>query len=382
MPGITTEETTMMQRRQFLTTIAATIAAPTILRAQGAAHVIGALFPMSGANAEFGNMYLNGVQLALEHIAADKMLKSPIELKAVDSQGSAQGGAVGMTRLANVDQASYVLIGFTGVSKAAAPIGDRAKVVLVNGGGVGPDLATLSPYFWNVIPLANQEVRAVLPWIKSKGYKRIAMIYTDDPSGQAVTGELKTGLPTVGAELAATYSVAPSLTQFAAIAAQIRDAKCDAVFFASVNGVQVVQLIKQLRDNGITQQLMTYSSGNLPSVSALPESEGLVFTGQAADWETEEAVMKRFTSSWRAKYNSEATTYGLNYYNATLLFAHLAKGLEAAGKKVTGETLREEMLRVKTFALAGGAVTFSENGTASTGVQLNQVSGGRIKKIV
>jgi branched-chain amino acid transport system substrate-binding protein len=127
---------------------------------------------------------------------------------------------------------------------------------------------------------------------------------------------------------------------------------------------------------------MTYSSGNLPSVSALPESEGLVFTGQAADWETEEAVMKRFTSSWRAKYNSEATTYGLNYYNATLLFAHLAKGLEAAGKKVTGETLREEMLRVKTFALAGGAVTFSENGTASTGVQLNQVSGGRIKKIV
>jgi ABC-type branched-subunit amino acid transport system substrate-binding protein len=286
-----------------------------------------------------------------------------------------------MTRLANVDQASYVLIGFTGVSKAAAPIGDRAKVVMVNGGGIGPDLATLSPYFWNILPLANQEVRAVLPFIKEKGFKRIAMIYTEDPSGLAVHSELKAGLPGVGGELVGSFGVAPTLTQFAAVTAQVRDVRPDAVFFASVSGVQAVQIIKQLRDNGISQQIMTYSTGNLPSVSALPESEGLVFTGQAADWSATEPTMKRFVTGWREKLKSEPTTYGLNYYNATLLFALLAKGLEAAGKPVTGEALREEMLRVKTFALAGGAVSFSENGTANTGVQLNQVRGGRIQKI-
>lgn len=368
-------------RRQFLAGVAATIAAPSIARAQGAGYAIGALFPMSGSNAEFGTMYLNGVQLALDHIALDKLVKRPIDLRAVDSQGSAQGGAVGMTRLANVDQASYVMIGFTGVSKAAAPIGDRAKVVMVNGGGVGPDLATLSPYFWNILPLANQEVRAILPFIKEKGFKRIAMIYTEDPSGMAVHGELKAGLPGVGAELVGAYGVAPTLTQFAAVAAQVRDARADAVFFASVSGPQAVQIVKQLRDNGITQQIMTYSTGNLPSVSALPESEGLVFTGQAADWSTPDPMMKRFVDGWRDKLKSEPTTYGLNYYNATLLFALLAKGLEGAGKPVSGQTLREEMLRVKTFTLAGGSITFAENGTASTGVQLNQVRGGRIYKI-
>lgn len=370
-----------MLRRQILMGAAASIAAPGILRAQGAGYVIGTLFPMSGSNAEFGTVYLNGVQLALDHIAADKMLKRPIDLRPIDSQGSAQGGAVGMTRLANVDQATYVMIGFTGVSKAAAPIGDRAKVVMVNGGGIGPDLATLSPYFWNILPLANQEIRAVLPFIKAQGFKRVAMIYTEDPSGIAVHGELKTGLPGIGAELVGAHGVAPTLTQFAAVAAQVRDARPDAVFFASVSGSQAVQIVKQLRDNGVSQQIMTYSTGNLPSVSALPESEGLVFTGQAADWDATEPVMKRFVTGWRDKVKGEPTTYGLNYYNATLLFAQLARGLEAAGKPVTGETLRQEMLRVKTFTLAGGAVTFAENGTASTGVQLNQVRGGRIQKI-
>jgi len=367
-------------RRQFLAG-AALLAAPSVLRAQNAAHVVGTLFPMSGANAEYGSMYLNSVQLALAHIAEDKTLKRPIDLRAVDSQGSAQGGAVGMARLANVDGAPYVLIGFTGVSKAAAPIGDRAKVVMVNGGGVGPDLATLSPYFWNVIPLANQEVRAALPFLKEKGLKRVAMIYTEDPSGIAVHSELKSGMPSVGSEMVGSYGVAPTLTQFASIAAQIRNARADTVFIASVSGVQIVQIIKQLRDNGITQQLMTYSSGNLPSVSALPEAEGMVFTGQAADWSATHPAMSRFTNGWREKFKSEPTTYALNYYNATLLFAQLAKGLEQAGRPVTGETLREEMLRVKSFELAGGQVTFAADGTASTGVQLNIIRDGRIQKI-
>lgn len=370
-----------MHRRRFLISSTALLAAPSVLRAQTTTHVVGTLFPLSGFNAEFGQMYQNGVQVAHDHLTQDKVLKGPIEIKPVDSQGTPQGGAVGMTRLANVDGASYVMIGFTGVSKAAAPIGQRAKVVMVNGGGVGPDLASLSPYFWNVIPLADREVRVVLPWIKSKNFRRIAMIYSDDPSGLALLAELKRGLPEVGASLVGTYSVPFGATQFGAIAAQVRDANPDAVYFASVSGPQVVQIIKQLRDNGITQQIITYSSGNLPSVSALPEAEGLVFTGQAADWSSSEPVMKRFVTDWRKKVGGEPTIYALNYYNAMLLFGQLAKGLEATGQPITGETLLAERRRVKRYALAGGETTFAEDGTADAPVQVSQVRGGQMQKL-
>lgn len=371
----------MINRRALLLSAAATVLAPGVLHAQATSYKLGTLFPMSGFNAEFGTMYSNAVQLALDHIAADKFLKNPIELKAQDSLATPQGGAVGMTRLANVDEVSYTLVGFTGVSKAAAPIGDRSKVVMINGGGVGPDLATLTPYFWNIIPLADYEVRAALPWIKEKGFKRVAMIYTDDPSGQALHKELKDGLPGIGGELVSTFSVPVATTQFAAIAAKVRDARPDLVYFASVSGPQIVQLIKQLRDNGVSQPLMTYSGGNLPSVAALPEAEGLVFTGQEADWASSEPAMARFVSGWRTKYNSEPTIYSLNYYNATLLFAQLAKGLEAANLPVNGENLRNQMLKQKRFPLAGGEITFAENGTASAKIQLNEIRGGRNVKL-
>ena len=89
-----------------------------------------------------------------------------------------KAGVIGMTKLVNVDKASFVFVGFTAVSKAVAPVGDRAKTVMVNGGAVGPDLAGLSPYFWNVIPLAHLETQALLPFlIRRRNLKRIALVY-------------------------------------------------------------------------------------------------------------------------------------------------------------------------------------------------------------
>ncbi|WP_159997539.1 ABC transporter substrate-binding protein [Roseomonas sp. 18066] len=374
----------MLHRRSLLAAtalgLASPLAAPRLARAQAGAHVIGTLFPMAGPNAEYGGIFTSGIQLAIEHITADKMLQRPIDLRAQDSQGTPQGGAVGMTKLANVDRAPYVLLGFTGVSKAAAPIGTRNKTVMINGGGVGPDLAELSPYFWNVIPLVNQEVQAMLPWLQAQKLLKIALVYVDDPLGTGVLSELKNGLPGIGGQLVGSFSIPPATQQFAAIAARVRDSKPDAVYFASY-GAQQSQIVKQLRDNGVSQPLLTYSGGSIPSVQALPEAEGLVLSGQAADWTREDPVTKRFVTDWRAKHNSEPTAYHQNYYNGMRLFGLLAQGLEKAGKPVDGENLREEWLRVKRFALVGGEGVFEERGTMSMPMQINQVRGGRSQKI-
>ncbi|MFC7611873.1 ABC transporter substrate-binding protein [Teichococcus aestuarii] len=285
-----------------------------------------------------------------------------------------------MTKLANVDKAVWVMIGFTGVSKAAAPIGTRAKVMMVNGGGVGPDLAGLSPYYWNVIPLVNQEVRALLPWLQKEKLKRIALIYVDDPLGNSVVQELRKGLAETGGELVGAHSIPPATQQFAAIAARVRDSKPDAVYFASY-GAQQSQIIKQLRDNGITQQIITYSAGTIPSVVGLPESEGLIVTSQVSDWDQGDPVTQRFVKDWRAKHNGDPTSYNQNYYNAMRLFALLAQGLEKAGTEVTGESLLAELQRVRRFALVGGEGVLEDGGTMAMPLQIGQIRGGRLQKI-
>lgn len=369
----------MIARRSLLAGSAALLTVPAA-RAQGSSYVVGTLFPMAGPNAEYGTVFTAGAQMALTHIAADKLLSKPLELRAEDSQGTPQGGATGMTKLASVDHATYTLVGFTGVSKAAAPIAQRNGIVMVNGGGVGPDLAGLSPLFWNVIPLIDKEIAAVLPWMVAKGYKRVALIYVDDPLGNAVVAQLKAGLPDHGGSLVGSFPTAPTAQQFGPIAAKVRDTNADAIYFASY-GAQQAQIIKQMHDNGLTQPLVTYSAATIPSVRDLPEAEGLVFTTQVSDWNATDPVTARFVKDWRAKYNADPTIYHQNYYNAVRLFALLAQGVEKAGKPVDGAALRDELLRVRHFELVGGEGVFDDKGDISLPIQIDQMKSGKPEKI-
>src|SRR5882724_296469 len=150
----------------------------------------------------------NGANLAADHINADKLLSKPFSINHEDSQGQPQAAVTAMNKLVRVNQEPMVLTAMSGISKAIAPIGEREKVVAINGGGVAPDLARLGPYFFNTIPLVNYEVRALLPYLnKEKKVKRIALVYVEDPLGEACLNELKENAPKSGMELVGAFSV-------------------------------------------------------------------------------------------------------------------------------------------------------------------------------
>lgn len=344
-------------------------------------HTIGALFPLSGPNATYGDIFMSGSDLAVDHINADKMLSGPMSIAYEDSQGLPQPAVVGMTKLVNVTGVPYVLSAFTGVSKAISTLGTRNKVVAVNGGGVGPDLAALGEYFWNVIPLVNLEVRAVMPYlVKEKGIKRVVLIYIDDPFGNAILEELEATLKDTGGELVETMSVPTTAQQFSGIAAKVRAAKPDAVYIASY-GAQQIQIVKQLRDNGVDQQLVSYSGYLVPDALALPETEGIIATGQSVNYNSEDPVTKRFVTDYTAKYDRAPTAYNVNYYNATLLYAILAQALEAEGKEVTGANLLAKRQEMGSFDLVGGTVSFESNGTLLSPIQVKIVKNGKAEVV-
>jgi len=248
---------------------------------------------------------------------------------------------------------------------------------------VGPDLAKLGPYFWNVIPLANDEVRAMVPYlVKERQYKRFVLVYVDDPLGAAINEDLGTTLPKVGAELVESLSIPTTAQQFSGIAARVRAANPDVVYIASY-GAQQSQIVKQFRDNGIKQPLVSYSAFSIPQMQTLPEAKGVLYTTQAVDWESNDPVTKRFVEDYQAKYKKMPTAYVANYYNATRLFGLLAHELEAKGKPVTGENLLAQRNESKTFDMVGGKISFTEQGTVISPIQINEIVGdGQGSKIV
>lgn len=352
--------------------------------AQASTVTIGALFPMSGPNATYGDIFGSGVNLAVEHINADKLLEGTLAVQYEDSQALPQQGVIGMNKLVNVSKVPYVLSAFTGVSKAISTTAARTKTVAVNGGGVGPDLAELGPYFWNVIPLANDEVRAVLPYlVKERNLKRFVLVYVDDPLGEGIRKELDKTLPQAGGELIEALSVPATAQQFSGIAARVRAANPDVIYVASY-GSQQSQIVKQFRDNGVTQQMVSYTAFSIPEINALPEAKGALYTTQNVDWASSDPVTKRFVDDYQAKHGKMPTAYIANYYNAVRLFGLLAHELQKQGKPITGENLLAQRIETKTFDMVGGKITFMENGTVVSPMQVNEIdgAGGKIVSVV
>jgi ABC-type branched-subunit amino acid transport system substrate-binding protein len=260
------------------------------------------------------------------------------------------------------------------VSKAIAPLGDKAKVVSINGGAVGPDLAELGDYFWNVIPLVNFEAEVLIPYVvKEKGLKNIVLIFVDDPLGEAVQKVLRAEVPKAGGTLAGEIQIPRAAQQFASVAANVRQLKPDAIYIASF-GTQVNQIVKQLRDNGVTQQLISYSAMSTPSIAQLPEAKGAWYTTQSADF-TASALGQRVAKEYKELSGKDANAYVANYYNAVMVFGVLAQALEKAGKPITGPNLLEQRRAAGTFDLVGGKMIFQPNGTVAMPVQIQEIDG-------
>lgn len=343
---------------------------------------IGADFPLSGPNASYNELFSSGVDLAVKDINDDKWLNGTLKVQYEDSQALPQQGVIAMNKLVNVYKTPYVLSAFTGVSKAVSTIGARTKTVVVNGGGVGSDLADLGPYFWNVIPLVTDEVHAFLPYlVKERKFKKFVLVYVDDPFGQGVKRELATELPAMGAQLVESMSIPVSAQQFGSLAARVRAANPD-VIYLSTYGAQQAQVIKQFRDSGVKQQIVSYSGLSTPEVLKLPEAKGTLFTSQSVDWQAKDAVTQRFLNEYKAKYNKMPPYYSVNYYNAVRLFGILARDLIKEKKPVTGENLLAQRDKIKEFDMVGGKIHFSANGTVRSPMQINEITGGGNTKIV
>ena len=335
--------------KKMLATLAI-LSAAHALPAAAADITIGAAFPMSGANAEYGQVFGGGVDLAVAHVNADKKLSGKLNVVYEDSQALPAQGVIAANKLINVNKVPFVLSAFTGVSKAVAPIGARTKTVMVNGGGVGPDLAMLGEYFWNTIPLANFEVRTIVPYlVKEKGFKRIALVYIDDPLGQAILTDLGSELKAAGGELVGSFSIPATAQQFSGIAARVRDTKPDAVYIASYGNQQ---------------------------------AKGALFTSQQVNLDKNDALTKRMVADYRAKFGKDPSMYVLNYYNAVMTFADLAAALEKAGKPITGENLLAQRKATPSFEFVGATVSFAADGTVKAPIQINEIVGDGSTKII
>ena len=81
----------------------------------------------------------------------------------------------------------------------------------------------------------------------------------------------------------------------------------------------------------------------------------------------------------KKKYDKTPSFYNANYYNAVWVTGKAMASLEKKGQPITGESIRNELLAIKTFDAVGGKMEFQPDGTVSMPMQINELTGGATK---
>jgi ABC-type branched-subunit amino acid transport system substrate-binding protein len=103
----------------------------------------GALLPLTGNAALTGQYERQAIDLAVADAnAASGQRFTPIY---EDMAANPRMAVPGTEKLANVDQVPFSLIGYSSVTIAAAPIAERARLLLMNAGASLSRLAHVSP---------------------------------------------------------------------------------------------------------------------------------------------------------------------------------------------------------------------------------------------
>jgi branched-chain amino acid transport system substrate-binding protein len=328
---------------------------------------IGAILPLTGSGAAYGEMFKKGIELAVEEINANGGIDGKqLAVDYQDGRAEPKASVQAAQTLAAKDYPA-IISAYTGVTLAVLPIAERNNMVVFNGGGQGDSLAGASPNLFNTIPLLGLEVEVLARYIgeEMKDSKKAFVIHVDDDSGRSGLEEFKKDFSKYGGEIVGSGSHNLGETNYRPILIKAKAANPDLIYIAS-HGQDAKLAIDQARQLGIKAQIVNTSWTIIPKIVSDPDAQGVVHTSLAFNPD------KEWLDKFEKKYGTrEVSSYVANYYDAIKIFKEAYEYAKEKGYGTDGNAVVKAINELKEFKSANGTITFREDGTSVRQVDIS-----------
>jgi len=291
---------------------------------------IGAIFPLSGGVAYYGNESRDGALLALEEInAAGGLLGKKLALISEDDEGNAEKTVNAFTKLTSRDKVSIILGSSTsGPTQAISTLAQRNKVILISPSATNIDVTKAGDYIFRAcfIDPFQGVVGADFAYQTLRS-RRAAVLYdagADYNTGLAET--FKNQFKKLGGQVVADEAYQTNDVDFNAQITRIKSANPDVVYLPNYYNDVSLQA-KQLRDQGVTCALVGGDGWDSLIDNAGDEIlNGFWSSGFASDTTDPKGVT--FVKAYQARFNRPASQFAALGYDTMML---VIDGIKAAG---------------------------------------------------
>ena len=337
---------------------------------------IGFQVPLTGPSATDGKSAEIAGNMAVDAInAAGGLLGQKVELVTYDDQAKADQAIFTANKLIGDGIKLVVNASYSASGRAAAPVFQKAGVVMISAYGVHPDITLAGDYNFRFVHLGPPQGAATALFIgKMLGIKKVSAITMDNDYGEATMDGFLANAGKYGINVVNKYSYSLKDRQFGSIVASVKRDNPDAVY-ATGYFFTGGPLVAQLRAAGITVPIIgsqAFDSEKLIEIAG-PAAEGVYIVDGFARDRKDDALQKFFAEfQKRANYAPEGVAG--NTYSSVMLMADAVKRAGSADPA----KVRDALAATRNFpALADTLQGFNKLHEILMPVTINVIKNGK-----
>jgi branched-chain amino acid transport system substrate-binding protein len=338
-------------RRLALGIAAATLFGASALAADGKL-TIGVVLPLSGAFADQGQYYENGIKL-YQKINGNKVAGLTVETVVRDDQGPGSGDlARRLTQELIVRNKADIIVGysFTPNAMAAAALLTEAKKPAVIVNAATSILTQKSPYFVRASFTLPQLASSLGRWAAQNGIKTVYTIVSDYAPGLDAETWFKKTFEAAGGRVIGSVRTPVTEMEYGPFLQRAMEAKPDAVFAFNPGGDVSVAFMKATKERGLAKAgIKLMVTGDVVDdnlLSAMGDAVDGVISALHYQVDLDNPANLQFVKEYRAMFGADAVPS----YRVVQGFDAMAlvyKAVEKTGGNLDGTGLVEAMKGIR-----------------------------------
>lgn len=336
---------------------------------------IGAVLPLTGNMATFGESFKSGIDLAVEETnnaggIQDKEAKIIYE----DDGGEAKLAVSAFRKLITQDKVQCV-IGFVMSSTAMpiAPIAQKNKVVVVSPTATAPELSKFKNFF-RIQPSDNYEGRVMSEFAyKQLGTREVGIFYVNNDWGKGLAQVFRNKFETLGGKISVVENYELKATDFRTQITKIKAANPEYLYILGYLK-ELSIILRQMRELGLKSKILSAYSFHDPKLLEIAGdvAENAIFTMPTYDAKSDDPVITEFVRRYKARYNKEPDMFAAHAYDCMKIVAFAMQ--EGA---TTGPEISDALHKIANYPGVTGKNTFDENGDVVKPLRIFAVKEGK-----
>ncbi len=334
---------------------------------------IGAILPLTGPAAFYGEWGKKGMDIAVERVNSDGGINGKkVEILYGDSKNNPKEGISWMNKF-SMENIPIVISAMTGVSFPLIPIAEKEQKVIFMTIVTHPEAADKSEWaFRHYINKGKAAQRMALFAREKLKLEKIGLLYINDEGGLGEKTAFKLKFEQLGGKIVGEESFEKTVSDVKGQLLKLSQLNPDA-FYISGYGKIYGLAIKQAKELKLKQQLLASYEPLYKTTRELAGDaiEGTIFTSPY--FEDDNPVAKKFKEEYSNKYGtSPEIDAGYGYDVINLIVYAIKRGGYSA------KNIKDELLKVKNFEGTTGKINILPNGDCQTPIVIKAIRNGEI----